>query len=122
MLSRVLDHSFKKADRILKRNEFIQLSKFGRKLHNQNFIVIFAPGHFGRSRLGITETRKVGNAVKRNRIKRLVREYFRLNRHLLSGDWDINVIAKKEAADLSSEKIFGSLCNIFERISNCDVS
>ena len=122
MLSRVLDHSFKKADRILKRNEFIQLSKFGRKLHNQNFIVIFAPGHFGRSRLGITVTRKVGNAVKRNRIKRLVREYFRLNRHLLSGDWDINVIAKKEAADLSSEKIFGSLCNIFERISNCDVS
>ena len=122
MLSRVLDHSFKKADRILKRNEFIQLSKFGRKLHNQDFIVIFAPGHFGRSRLGITVTRKVGNAVKRNRIKRLVREYFRLNRHLLSGDWDINVIAKKEAADLSSEKIFGSLCNIFERISNRDGS
>jgi RNase P protein component len=43
-----------------------------------------------------------------------------LNRHLLSGEWDINIIAKKEAADLSSEKIFGSLRHIFERISNCD--
>ena len=122
MLSRVLDHSFKKADRILKRNEFIQLSKFGRKLQNENFIIIYAPGQFGRSRLGITVTRKVGNAVKRNRIKRLVREYFRLNRHLLAGDWDINVIARKEAAGLSSEKIFETLCNIFERISNCDGS
>jgi ribonuclease P protein component len=62
-------------------------------------------------------TRKVGRAVKRNRIKRLIREYFRHHRHLISGKWDINVIAKKEAADLSSEEIFGSLQNIFERIS-----
>ena len=115
-----MDHSFKKADRILKRNEFIQLSKFGRKIQNEYFIVLYAPGQYDRSRLGITVTKKVGKAVKRNRIKRLVREYFRQNRHLLSGYWDLNVIAKKEAADLSSEKIFDSLCNVFERISNRD--
>ena len=115
-----MDHSFKKADRILKRNEFIQLSKFGRKIQNEYFIVLYASGRYDRSRLGITVTKKVGKAVKRNRIKRLVREYFRQNRHLLSGYWDLNVIAKKEAADLSSEKIFDSLCNVFERISNRD--
>ncbi len=115
-----MDHSFKKTDRILKRNEFIRLSKFGRKLHSEYFIILYAPGQYERSRLGITVTRKVGNAVKRNRIKRLIREYFRLNRHLLSGYWDINVIAKKEAADLSAQKIFESLCNVFERISNRD--
>ena len=112
-----MEFSFTKADRLLKRNEFIQLSKVGRRLQNNHFIAIYAPGHLDRCRLGITVTRKVGRAVKRNRIKRLIREYFRLHRHLISGKWDINVIAKKEAADLSSAEIFGSLQNIFERIS-----
>jgi ribonuclease P protein component len=115
-----LDYSFKKADRLLKRNEFIQLSKSGRKFFNDYFIVLYAPGRYNRSRLGITVTRKVGKAVKRNRIKRLIREYFRLNRQRLSGIWDINVIAKKEAADLSSDMIFDALCDVFERISNRD--
>ena len=113
-----MNFSFTKADRILKRNEFIQLSKFGRKLQTECFIAYYAPGRFERSRLGVTVTRKYGRAVKRNRMKRLIREYFRLNRHLILGEWDINIIAKQEAADLSSEKIFGSLQNIFERISS----
>ncbi|UCG06137.1 MAG: ribonuclease P protein component [Desulfobacterales bacterium] len=112
-----MEFSFTKADRLLKRNEFIQLSKVGRKLQNDHFIAVYAPGRLDRCRLGVTVTKKVGRAVERNRIKRLIREYFRLNRHLILGKWDINVIAKKEAADLSSKEIFGSLQNIFERIS-----
>ena len=112
-----MEFSFTKADRLLKRNEFIELSKAGRRLQNNYFIAIYAPGHFDRCRLGITVTRKIGRAVQRNRIKRLIREYFRCHRHLISGTWDINVIAKKEAVDLSSEEIFSSLQNIFERIS-----
>ena len=115
-----MDFSFTKADRILKHNEFIQLSKFGRKLHQDYFIAIYAPGRFGRCRLGITVTKKVGGAATRNRIKRLVREYFRLNRHLLSCEWDINIISNKEAADISSEKLFASLQYIFKRISSSD--
>ena len=112
-----MEFSFTKADRLLKRNEFIQLSKVGRRLQNDYFIAIYAAGRLDRCRLGITVTRKVGHAVKRNRIKRLIREYFRCNRHLISGNWDINIIAKKEAADPSAGDIFGSVQNIFERIS-----
>jgi ribonuclease P protein component len=107
-----------KADRILKRREFIALSKSGRRIQNEHFIAIFSPSQHGRSRIGLTVTRKVGPAVKRNRIKRLVREHFRLNRHHLAGHWDINIIAKRQGADFSSEKVFRSLGNIFERISN----
>jgi len=112
---------FTKADRILKRREFIALAECGQRIQNGHFIVVFSPNQLGRSRIGITVTKKVGPAFKRNKIKRLVREYFRLNRHHLAGHWDINIIAKRQAAEFSSEKAFRSLTEIFARISKYDL-
>ena len=106
-----------KADKILKRSEFLRLSEFGKQIQNKHFIAIYSPGRFQRTRLGVTVTRKVGKATIRNRIKRFSREYFRLNRHIIAGNWDINIIAKKKAADLSSAQAFLSLQNIFDNIS-----
>jgi len=115
-----LQYSFTKADRILKRHEFIALANSGRRIQNEYFIAVFSPGRNGRSRLGVTVTKKVGKAVKRNRIKRLVREFFRLNRQFISGAWDINIIAKNQIADISSEQAYRALQNIFNRISRYD--
>jgi len=111
--------SFKKEDRILKRSEFHELIRSGRKLENECLIAFIKPGRFNRPRLGITVTRKVGKAAQRNRIKRLIREYFRLNRQHFSQDWDISIIAKKKAVDLSSAKVFAFLQDLFAKISNC---
>ena len=115
-----LRFSFTKADRILKRSEFIALSKSGRRVQDANFIAYFLPAQFNQSRLGVTITKKVGQAVERNRIKRLVREFFRLNRHCLSGKWDINIIAKRQSAGIPSEKAYRSLQNLFDLISRYD--
>ncbi len=109
--------SFTKADRILKHSEFLRLSRSGKKLYDKRFIAIFDTGRFERTRLGLTVSRKVGNAVTRNRIKRFSHEYFRLNKHNIKGCWDINIIARKEAANLTSNQVFLSLQNIFGRIS-----
>jgi ribonuclease P protein component len=108
--------SFTRADRILKHSEYVRLSKIGRRLYNKHFIAVVCPGRLQRNRLGITVTKKVGCAVTRNRIKRRCREFFRLNRHNITGQWDINIIAKKEAATLPSGRFFSSLQNIFDRI------
>jgi len=115
-----LRFTFTKADRILKRREFIALSKFGRRVQNTEFIAYFLPAQHNRSRLGVTVTKKVGQAVERNRIKRLVREFFRLNRHCLSGNWDISIIVKRQSAEITSEMAHRSLQNIFDRISRYD--
>jgi ribonuclease P protein component len=107
---------FTRADRLRKRSEFLRLSNRGEKIQDKYFIAIYSQSRIQRTRLGVTVARKVGNAPTRNRIKRLSREYFRLNRQTITGHWDINIIAKKEAANLSSEQAFLSLKIIFNKI------
>ena len=66
----------------------------------------------GRARLGITASRKVGNAVTRNRVKRRIREWFRRGgRDLLAG-LDVVVIARASAARLAGEQTFAELCRV----------
>jgi ribonuclease P protein component len=108
--------TFTKGDRLLKRSDFVQLAQRGKRLQNRYFIAIASQNNFQRCRLGITVTRKVGNAATRNRIKRVAREFFRQNRHLINGNWDINLIAKREAADIPNKLIFNYLEEIFARI------
>ena len=106
---------FAKADRILKRPDFLSLSKHGKRFSNKHFVATYCPGQLENTRLGITVSKKVGNAAVRNRIKRFAREYFRLNRHLLAAGLDINITARRAAAGLTSEQTFLSLKDIFDR-------
>ncbi|MBT8331206.1 MAG: ribonuclease P protein component, partial [Deltaproteobacteria bacterium] len=59
--------SFKRKDRILKRSQFLELTRSGRKAQNDCFIAFIRPGRLDHSRLGITVTRKVAKAARRNR-------------------------------------------------------
>jgi ribonuclease P protein component len=111
--------TFNKADRIRKRSEFLRLNREGKKVQNRHFIIFYAPGRRYRTRLGITVARKVGGAVTRNRIKRIAREYFRKNRDQLKGVWDINLIAKKEVANLPAETINNAIEKLFKKLSDC---
>ncbi len=109
-------YTFTKKERILKRPEFIRLSKYGKKITNRSFLVLYLPGKGERLRLGVTVTKKIGHAPARNRIKRLTREYFRLNKHKITNNCDINIIVKKGVAKLSSSEIFSSLQYIFDEL------
>jgi ribonuclease P protein component len=109
--------SFKKADRILKRSEFVELSSAGRAVRSDLFIAVVLLSRGERSRLGLTVSRKVGGAVVRNRIKRLAREHFRLNQRLLQRPMDINLIARKAAGRQSNQAIFQALQKIFAELS-----
>lgn len=62
----------------------------------KSFIVLLSRNDKGTARFGITVSKKVGNAVRRNRIKRLVREFFRLNRDRFPESTDVVIIARKD--------------------------
>lgn len=108
---------FQKADRLLRRGDFLKLSRAGRRIHSPCFIAVVLPRASGRSRLGITVTRKVANAAKRNRIKRICREVFRRRRHLLHRAWDLNLIARRQAVGADTSELSRSLESIFQRIN-----
>jgi len=76
------------------------------------FVVLVAPivraerfRAIERRRLGVTVSRKVGNAVVRNRVKRRVREWFRTHGDRLPADVDIVVIARRDAAELGGAEV-----------------
>jgi ribonuclease P protein component len=109
---------FTKFDRLLKRTAFERLGRRAKKVQTRHFIALFEANAIDRCRLGVSASRKVGSAVSRNRIKRLAREYFRQNRHLLGNNLDVHVIAKKEAANVCNQEVMISLEQLFKKIGN----
>lgn len=106
-----------KTARLLKRAEFLKLSRAGAKFQSANFVVIMAENDRQHARLGITVSGKVGNAVVRNRIKRQVREMFRRRRAALPPGTDFLVIARKSAASLPGSAIASEVGRAFTRRS-----
>ena len=83
-------------ERIKKQKDFIALYKKGKRYRGKYFILIYFPNELNFSRFAVVASKKTGNAVKRNRIKRRIRELFRRNKHLIIIPMDLIVIAKAE--------------------------
>jgi ribonuclease P protein component len=97
--------SFSKNERILKRKDFVNLNRLGKRQHTPHFTIIFNRNWLGTTRLGIAVSKKTGNSVKRNRVKRLVREFFRLHKAHFPRGYDLLIIARKGATDLDTRRI-----------------
>jgi len=97
--------SLLKKERLLNRKEFVNLNRFGRRIHSAHFAVILKKNGLGITRLGITVSKKTGNAVKRNKVKRLIREFYRLHKIHYPQGYDIVIAAKKGASGLDFWKI-----------------
>jgi ribonuclease P protein component len=88
----------------------MRLSGAANKKNQKGFLVVWLENELGSARLGITVSKKIGPAVVRNRIKRLVRETYRILRHQLP-TVDINVIARRECAYMDHTMISREINN-----------
>ena len=115
--ARSLGQKFPKTSRILKRPEFMQLGEKGKRLVGRHFIVVYAFSASPPSRLGITVTKKVGNAATRNRLKRVCREFFRTHQKQLAAACDVHIIARNAAARAAQKELVSNLDALFSQIS-----
>ena len=115
LLSLMGSFKFPKNEKILNRADFVKLNRSGKRLYTKHFTLITKQNGQGVTRLGVTVSKKIGNAVKRNRVKRLIREFFRLNKTLFPQEHDIVIIAKKNASHLDFWKIKEELGIVFDK-------
>ncbi|PHK50145.1 ribonuclease P protein component [Staphylococcus edaphicus] len=103
-----------KAYRIKKNSDFQFIYKKGKSVANRQFVIYTQPNkeldHF---RLGISVSKKLGNAVVRNRIKRAIRENFKVHKDDIL-PMDLIVIARQPAKDMNTLEIQASLEHVLK--------
>jgi ribonuclease P protein component len=91
-------YRLKKEERIGDPQDFKNVMRFGKKLPSKNFILFTKRNEKQHHRLGIVISKEVGKATYRNRVKRLLREFFRLNKHRIDGALDVVILVRKGCA------------------------
>ncbi len=99
-LTQAPPHRFTREDRLRQKALIQRAIQQGRKKVFPELVIYTLPNALPHPRLGLAVSRKVGNAIVRNRVKRRLREAFRLQQKRTAGQ-DIMVVARHSARQLS---------------------
>ena len=113
-------HSFPKHLRLLRRIQFRRVYAEGRRRRAPLCTVFYLANGLSYSRLGITVPRALGKSVLRNRVKRRLREIFRVNRTALPGGWDIVLNPGQRVAATPFPRLEGEILRLLPHLPPSD--
>ena len=92
--------------------QFSDVYKNGKSFANKYLIMYIMENNTSYNRLGISVSKKVGNSVVRHRIKRLIKESYRLQENMFNSGLDIVVIARGSASFISFKEVNSALLHL----------
>jgi ribonuclease P protein component len=102
--------------RLRKREDFNVVYRYGRSFANSQFVVYWRKrSQKGSFRMGVSASSKLGGAVVRNRLRRMVKEIVRLNAAKLFEDTDLILIVRKPALSLPYKEMEGSILHVLRK-------
>ena len=90
---------FSRANRILRRAEYDAVYREGRRRSSREFTIFLRPNGLDICRFGWSIKKALGTAVRRNRIRRRLREILRLHLREIEPGWDIVIHPRSSAAE-----------------------
>ena len=101
-------------ERIRKNQEFSSVYQTGKSYANKYFVMYVSKNDLGINRLGVSVSKKVGNSVIRHRLKRLIKESFRLHEDMFNSGLNIVVIVRKGADALNYHEVTSALIHLMK--------
>ncbi|WP_100332690.1 ribonuclease P protein component [Bacillus xiapuensis] len=106
----------RKTFRIKKNSEFQSVFKGGKSFANRQFVVyLYKRENQVPFRIGLSVSKKIGNAVTRNQIKRYIRQSFTELKERIQPGHDFVIIARKPAAEMTCKEVKNSLIHVLKR-------
>ncbi len=96
--------------------EFRRLYSRGKSASASNLVLYCRKNGRQENRLGITVSTKVGKAVVRNRVRRRIREIYRLNGHLLEPGYDIVIVARVRSREATFAQLDRDFLYLSEKL------
>ena len=104
--------------RLAKREDFNKVYRFGKSFANQQLVLYILPRPQRENfRLGVSVSKKIGNAVVRNRLRRVMKEIIRLHKKSIVITADFILIARKPILNLSYTEIENCIIHVLKKAS-----
>lgn len=101
-------------EKLRKNKDFQSVFQSGKSCANKYFVMYVSTNNLGINRFGVSVSKKIGNSVVRHRMKRLLKECFRLQEDMFNSSLDIVVIVRKGADSLDYGEVKKSVFHLMK--------